>query len=692
MVVPFALGVWVALYFGQLFDIVHLLVMSLVLFAMTVVASRFIRSWRFRWVFGAVLHVLLFLLGSGMVLVKVDKVQKNDILNVEKQPDAYVARLWEYPTERDNSYKVILDMEYAVYDSSDLVPVSGKVMTYFAKEDSMFELEYGDLILISEIPSYVSPPANPHEFDYRQYLARKGILHQVYLKDGSWVDLKINSSRWIYRVSYRLRDVLLNALHKSGIEGDEFGVAAAILLGYDDSLPFALRQDYVAAGSMHILCVSGMHVGVLFLLVSFLLGFLKFRKWQKTIKQIILLLVIWTYAFVCGLSPSILRSTFMLTFVVFGEIIGRKGFALNSIAASAFILLCINPYNLLDLGFILSYSAVVGIVVMQKPIYNLIYIKNKRLDYLWEITSVALAAQLATAPFTIYYFNQFPVYFWLANLVLTPLSSVIIIGGMIMLMVSFIPYVNIACGWVVSGLIFIMNWVVGWIEGLPYSIIKGLYLTDWEFLAFLIAVGSLLMLVRLRERKLIFPLLSALLFISVSLCVRTYEGSRQVVMNVYNVKKHTAIEFVNGFDHVLLVDSALLDDEQSVRYSMEGNWVSLGLSSTPKYYVLESDIDDVPYVVKHGNMISFAGKVMALWDNNPVCDDSLSYRIPVGYMFVNTNTKPQVESIEHCFDVETYVLNGNLTSKRTEKWNEEIEKSGLKSYSVRNEGALVVEF
>lgn len=236
-----------------------------------------------------------------------------------------------------------------------------------------------------------------------------------------------------------------------GIEGDEYSVAAAILLGYDDELPPELRQNYVTAGSMHVLCVSGLHVGIIFLVFSTILSFLdKYGAVFKILKFCILLLIMWTYAFIAGLAPSILRATIMISFIVIGKIIKRNGVIINSIAASAFVILAIEPEDLFNIGFQLSYAAVIGIVVLQRPIYNVFYIKNKILDKIWELTSVTLAAQFATAPFTIFYFNQFPLYFWLSNLFMTPLSTVVIIGGMIMLLVSFIPYLNLATAWCVK--------------------------------------------------------------------------------------------------------------------------------------------------------------------------------------------------------------------------------------------------
>ena len=191
--------------------------------------------------------------------------------------------------ERTNTIRTVLELEYQFGDSLASRYVSGKVMAYFPKSDSAFVLRYGDLIAISAPIREVSPPLNPGEFDYRDYLGRKGNTGQIFLKDEDWLDLNVNNANPIYAFSYRFRDVLLASLQRSGLSDNEFGVAAAILLGYDDNLADEVRKNYVAAGSMHILCVSGMHVGIIYLLASFLLSFLNRKKWQKTLKQVLLL-------------------------------------------------------------------------------------------------------------------------------------------------------------------------------------------------------------------------------------------------------------------------------------------------------------------------------------------------------------------------------------------------------------------
>ena len=517
--------------------------------ALFVVVST-VKSYRHRWVFGVMMNLHLILIGVAIVHIRSD--------DIDEDCDVWVARLTECPTEKEKTLKVVLK----------LLSDSGSVMTYFEKSERSMSLKYGDVIVFYEAPKLVEPPKNPGQFDYRTYLSRKGVLRQVYLRDDAWEPMGKNLANPVYRFSYWLRDFLLLTMRNLGIGGDEYAVAAAILLGYDDTLPAELRQRYVAAGSMHILCVSGMHVGVIFMVFTHMLAFLDKRKrWQNILKQLLLLMLIWFYALLAGLAPSILRATIMLSFMILGDLLNRDGVLLNSLAASAFLLLCIDPANLFNVGFLLSYAAVIGIVELQKPIYRLIYTRFRLIDKIWEMTSVTLAAQIATAPFSIYYFHQFPTYFWLSNLFMGPISTVVIMGGMVMLLVFFIPYLNIAIAWAVKWMIFVMNFIVSWVENLPMSILKGLYINNIEFVCLLISVVIMMMVIEHKKKRMVFVQLFILLIFSASQLTRAVMQREQVSFTVYSMNKGTAMDFVCGTRHVMLCDSIVMSDSSLVGYN-----------------------------------------------------------------------------------------------------------------------------
>ena len=676
LLMPFALGIWLSFSCLNLSKIeVNIVLIIVVFLGITLfVIHSAVKSYRYRWVFGAILNLHLILIGVAIVHIRND--------DLDDDSDVWVARLIECPTEKEKSVKVIADMQ------SD----QGLVMVYFEKNERSLSLKYGDVVVFHEPPKPVEPPMNPEQFDYQKYLFRKGVLRQVYLKNDSWEKLAVNRANQIYAFSYRLRDYLLETMQRLGVTGDEYAVAAAILLGYDDTLPVELRQKYVAAGSMHILCVSGMHVGVVFVVFSYLLCFLDKRKlWHNILKQSLLLLLIWCYALLAGLAPSILRSTIMLTFVIVGDMIKRDGVLLNSLAASAFLLLCLNPANLFNVGFLLSYCAVIGIVTLQKPIYNLIYVKSKFLDKIWELTSVTLAAQLATAPFSIYYFHQFPMYFWLSNLFMGPISSIVIIGGMVMLLVSFIPYINIGVAFCVKWMIFAMNYIVSFVESMPLSIIKGLYINGLEFACLIVSLLSLMMLIEHKKKSLLYGMLSILLIFSASQLTRAVMRRDQMSFTVYAMNKNTVIDFVCGDEHVALCDTTVFNDPSVASFSIENHLIKEGVYSRGVLLPIDDTFFENSYIRKNKNLMSFGGKTIAFFDKNSTFGVKLPFRPCLDYFIIYGRDKVDLEKLLNCYVIDLLVIDGSVPDYLRNKIIEKANEIGQKYYDVKNAGALVLQ-
>ena len=674
LLMPFALGIWLSFSCLNLSERgVEFVLLAVVLLGITLfVIASVVKDYKYRWVFGVILNLHLILIGVVVVHIRND--------DIDEYCDAFVARLAECPTEKETSVKVILKMQ------SD----QGSVMAYFEKNERSLSLKYGDVIVFYEPPRLVEPPKNPEQFDYRKYLGRKGILRQVYLKNDSWEKFKWNCANPIYDFAYRLRDYLLVTIQKLGIYGDEYAVAAAILLGYDDSLPTELRQKYVAAGSMHILCVSGMHVGVIFMVFSYMFAFLDKRKsWQNVLKQSLLLLLIWIYALLAGLSPSILRSTIMLSFVILGNMLNREGVLLNSLAASAFLLLCVDPSNLFNVGFLLSYCAVVGIVMLQKSIYNLFYIKNKIFDKIWELTSVTLAAQIATAPFSIYYFHQFPTYFWLSNLFMGPVSTIVIIGGMIMLLICFIPYINIGVAFCMKWMIYLMNFVVSWIESLPLSIVKGLYINTLEFVCLLIALLLLMITIEHKRKYMVLGMISILLIFSVSQLTRAVIQRNQMSFTVYSMNKNTAIDFVCGTEHVLMCDTMVIKEPSIATFSIENNLIKEGVFSNGNVLSVNEKFFDNCYMQKAENLISFGGKIIGISDKNSTFGVKMPFRQHLDYYILYGKKNIDLEQLLKCYIIDLLIIDGSVPIYLSDRIKEKAKAIGQEYYDVKETGAFV---
>ena len=665
LLIPFAIGIWLAFFNVSHYIsekvVVNLLIILLILLTSLILFSFLIRNYRYRYIFSILLNVSLLILGFSIVKIQDYKLKINDLSNLGFVPKYYVARLCECPTVKENSVKVMMKLLEIEDELSERHKFKSKIIAYFEKEEGALSLKYGDCIIFLVNPEDVKKPPNPDQFDYKDYLYKKGVTHQVYLKSDKWLDLDYNMSNPIYKLSYSLRDFLLLTMRRLGVKEDEYAVAAAILLGYDDSLPMDLRQKYVAAGAMHILCVSGLHVGVIFMVFSYLLIFLDDRKkMQRLLKHLLLLFLVWFYALLAGLAPSILRATIMLSFVVIGNIINRKGVLLNSLAASALILLCINPANLFDIGFMLSYIAVIGIVVLQKPISTLIYSKYKIVNKIWEITSVTIAAQIATVPFTIYYFHQFPTYFWLSNLFMTPISSAVIILG------------------------------VEWIESLPFSIIKGLYIDTSQFVILLLILLFLLLFVKLKEKRLIFCMMFlSSLFLIVNLC-NILKQKNQKEMVIYSINNATAIDFISGREHFLLSDSIFFNDKSSFSYNIENFLVKKGVFFGGKTIQFCDDFDG-NFVKKRKSVVIFGEKVFGISDGGDFLSDSLSYKIPLDFMLVYGKKRQSLVSLLNVYSFEYLIIDGTVPLYLTAELIEESEKLGIKYHSIREKGAFLIK-
>ena len=634
-----------------------------------------VRDYQFRWVFGVVLNLQLLFLGFTLVHIR------DDDLNPYKE--VFVARLNECPVVKDNSVKIVLEM------LSD----HGMVMGYFEKDSKALSLKYGDVISFFEPPKLVEPPKNPEQFDYCKYLGRKGILRQVYLKSDAWTQMNCEITNPIYKFSYWLRNFLMTTMQNLGIEGEELAVAVAILLGYDDTLPAELREKYVTAGSMHILCVSGMHVGVIFMVFTYMLSFLDNRKiWQNLLKQSLLLLLIWFYALLAGLAPSILRATIMLSFVILGNMTGRKGVLLNSLAASALLLLCLDPANLFNIGFLLSYVAVIGIVELQKPICNLFFFRCKFLDKIWEMTAVTLAAQLATAPFSIYYFHQFPMYFWLSNLFMGPLSTVVIAGGMLMLLVFFVPHLNIAVAWCVKWMIYLMNYIVTRIEGLPMSIIKGLYVNELEFVCLLLSLLMLLMMMSHRRKSMLYGLMFLLFVFSSSQLARAITQREQMSMTVYSINKASAVDFVCGNNHVMLVDSTIIRKPSVMEFSVENNLIKEGVFSNGMLCQLDTVTFENAFMKKQKNLMSFGGKTIGVYDKKSLYKKPLPHKTYLDYYLLCGGDYIDLETVMLNYDIGELIIDNSVSEYMSRKIVQKAEDMGVEYYDVRTQGAFITYF
>lgn len=486
-----------------------------------------------RWRAGALGLAIVLLLGYARVEFHTSK---NDAHHfIHDSLSYYTATIARYSEEKENSWKVEADVEWK--------ESSGRILLYFSKKDFRKPFDYGDVLLIRGSPTLVTPPSNPGEFDMQRHLFYKNIYHRHYLR-GDQVKL-IDSGRGNGFIAAAIKVRLWSDRQlKTYVAGErEQATASALVLGVTDGLDNELLQSYSSTGAMHVLAVSGLHVSIIYWIILLLGKPLEKLKSGKVILAIGSVVILWIYAFVTGWSPSVLRAVMMFTFVALARPWRQSTNIYNTMAASAFCLLVYDPFFLMSVGFQLSYIAVFGIVFLHPHLYLLWEPKARIWDEVWKVTSVSIAAQIATVPISLFYFHQFPNYFLIANLLVIPASFVVLVAGLAVLPLSLIPILAKAVAFLLQWVIYLMNGIVMIIGSLPFAVVGNIFIDGIQ--AWLLAGITLCVLFCILYRHLRWLRLALVLSVIFSAVdwfhlFKVVEGRH---VTVYYVKGKTAMDF-----------------------------------------------------------------------------------------------------------------------------------------------------
>ena len=450
----------------------------------------------------------------------------------------------------------------------------------------------GDLLLVYGVPNEVNGPANPGEFNYKNYLVYNRIHHQDYLGED-FVIIGHKPSSLIVRISDRLRTYCAENIETYISDSDARAVILALSLGVKDELDNELVQAFSATGVMHVLAVSGLHVGIIYLLLFNVfrkLGLTKKRyRWLMAILSILLL---WFYALLTGLSPSVLRAVTMFTFVALRRALFRKGNIYNTLAASAFVLLWFNPYLIMSVGFQLSYLAVFGIVYLQPKLYALWSTDVWILDRIWAISCVSIAAQLATGPLSVLYFHQFPTYFLVSNLFIIPAAFISLLGSLLMMLLSLIPIAARGVGWLLNEFVSLVNRLVFWVSQFPESTINGIHLDILQTWLMYFVIGGIVSYLVYQKKYWLTMAFCVSVAFAVSQIFHFSEAANSIELTQLDLNNMQVVDARVGFESVLAADSAFLIDieKQSGFISIKREFYQ------GSNYVIDEDELEIPTV------------------------------------------------------------------------------------------------
>ncbi len=681
ILLPFVTGIIVQYYqeipiiFTSVFTIIF--VFFFLLFNLFPLAFKY----KYQWLQGLLLNLIIFCSAIFITWQKDIRNKEEWFGNHYNDSSFVIVKINEPPIEKDKSYKAEGKVE-SIITNGKLINVTSKLLIYFSKNESIVVLKYGDKIIIKGGIQQIKNAGNPGGFNYSRYMAFQQCFHQVFLKKDKYVLLNSHQENPLYSFVFYAREKTITLLQKY-IAGSKkvTGIAEALLIGYKEDLDKDVVQAYSNTGVVHIIAISGMHLGLIYVGLVWLFSKLPFIKRNAVSRVILMLACLWFFSLITGASASVLRSAVMFTCIIIGKEFFKQASIYNSLASSAFILLCYDPFLLWDVGFQLSYFAVIGIIWLQKPIENLYYSSHRPIQYLWQMCSITLAAQILTLPICIYYFHQIPTLFLVTNLICVPLSTLILFAEIFLIFISVVPFLASIVGKFIYILTWLMNVVISFCNDLPLSLIDKIYstATTTTFLyvfVFLVAAGLLR-----RNKQLVKIGLATFVLFSATWAYGKINLTKQKKLIIYNVSKHTAIDFLAANKYWFYGDDAFKTDGALQNFNLKPARVSLQV---------EESIDTLDALKKRRFVWQFYDKKIMVIDST-IKFEPITNKTSVDVLLISKNPFLKISDITCAVTPTCIVFDASNSLWKITQWKKECEDLHLRYFITGEQGAFILD-
>jgi len=622
------------------------------------------------------------------------KTQTSSFMDIPHGEGHFVVRVTAPPGERERTSRVIV--EPVLYVSNEKVlSVRGRALAWFERDSLTGLLRTGDRIVLPNRFSPVRNYGNPFEFDYSGFMQNQGIFGETYVPSGAWFFTSAGKKGGARIYAGRVRERLLLVLREYVTGDNEYAVAGALILGHRQELDRRLRDSYAASGAMHVLAVSGLHVGIIYMVVQWLLGFMKKTSLLRIARPLIILAVIWSYALVTGLSPSVTRAATMFSFVAFAVYLGRKSGIMNTLACSALFQLLMNPLELFLAGFQLSYMAVTGIVLCQPAVYSLARFKNRVADRLWALTAVSLSAQVAIFPLIIYHFNHFPNLFLVTNLFAVPLAIVILYSGLAMIAVSFFPYLAYAFAIILNMSLMLLNFMTSAVSSFPFSQTRDIA----AGIPGVILLYALLVMLYcfFSSRKWVF-ILAAMSLAAGMLSLRAagkINQSKQQMLVVYNDSRNSLYGFISGRDKILVTGDNSWQTAGEMPAAAAPVLGKLGIKTCR--VIGPDDFFGMPagittgYIRADGNFVSFSGLRLFFARDSHMPALGPAQTVPVDILVITSDYRGNMSDLLVLFEPSVVVIDSSNGYYRRRNIADQCLNHGLSFHDVTDSGAFKIQ-
>jgi competence protein ComEC len=661
--IGFILGILVAFYLKPELTIVFIfLLISLLLLTISYVVQKYTIGNTVY--FGLITYIVSLFVGTTTQIVHTDYYRKSNYThenNFFEKP--HILSLVIREKLKSTNFN---DRYIALINHIDSKKCSGRILLNIRKDSLSHPFETGTSLYIKGTAYKNKPPNNPNQFDYSAYLEKKQIYAQLYSdKESISIGSEYKKDIWYY--SSKLRTSIIYNLQKSNFNNTELNVAIALIMGQKQDVSPEIIQDYQYAGAIHILSVSGLHIGFILLFITFLLKPIPNTPKGSIIKLAIILVSLFSFAIIAGLAPSVVRSVTMFSFVAIGYHLRRSVNIYHTILVSFFLILLFQPSFLFDVGFQLSYIALFFIIWFQPLLASIWSPKTKGFEYMWGILTVSFAAQLGTLPLSIYYFHQFPGLFFITNLAIIPLLSFIMILGVIVMVLAAFDFVPYFLSKPLEWGIYLLNRVINSIASFEQFIIRDIPFNIYLMVtSYLVILTAIIWFKKPSYFKLIILLIS-IITIQVSYIKTQWDIKSQKEWVVLNLKKNTMITERIGENVNLYANDSIIKTDKS--------------NSVLNYYIV-ANFSTLKSKQKIKNTAFFK-------DNKILILDSLGNYpkdIKPDVILITQSPRINVDRMLHLLQPTMVVADGSNYRTLLKHWKTSCEKQKIPFHDVREKG------
>lgn len=640
LLIPLIAGILLQYFFKLQYLSIALLLAG----TMTMLISYFIpkdRQFSWRWLFGA--GVILCVSGIGILTASFKQAQSE--YTFTDGTKIYLGVVTDTPQEKPRS------IAYRVF-----LPREGKQIVCYFQRDSLYKgkLLPGDEFLFQAKIQPFRNTGNPDDFDYVRYMYNQGFSGSAYVTSDSWKATGNRSSSLKYK-ALRCRQQIMNFYRSLGFNETEYTILSALTLGYQDELTDDIKQGFRTTGTVHVLSVSGLHVGIIYMMISFLLGFIRKSTKYYLLKPIIIITLLWVYAFITGLPPSVLRASGMLTVFCMAAIFGKKSYSMHALFIAAFFMLLISPFSLFDIGFQLSFISVLAILYLHPKTLPLLKTENKYIKYIWQMFTLSFVAQLATFPICLYYFGTFPTYFFITNLLIVPLVTFItyIAGGIVIakglgfiipVWSEYLFYLPVKA---LQILVHAMKSIIHFFENLPFALIENVKISLSDLALIFTIIVSILIFMTYKKTKALSISLTAILLLFLS---------------------HTYINLNEKPDGLIVYNRRQASE---IKYNKE--------------LIRPEDIDKY-------KAITFNDKKILILSANLWHDKDSDRKLNVDHLILTKDNSLSLHSLNQHLTIKNVIIDGSLSANTRKRISKECQKLDIPCYDVVENGAYSLKF